>query len=128
MEGTKMVICDTNIVIELIKNNKEIKSKIKKIGTDNLAISAITVGELYYGAFNKTEMLRIEKHLKHYQIIPLTPQVTKIFIELMHSFSLSHKPFIGDILIAATTIANKMELYTLNVKDFNYISKIKLIK
>jgi predicted nucleic acid-binding protein len=121
-----MVIIDTNIIIELIKNNPKIKQDIQRIGIDQLAISAITAGELYFGAFNQTEMKRINKHLQNYFLLPLTQEVTSIFLELMHQYSLSHKPFIGDMLIAATALHNKLELFTLNVKDFRFIPKLKI--
>jgi predicted nucleic acid-binding protein len=111
---------------ELIKNNLEIKQDIQKIGIDHLAISAITAGELYFGAFNQTEMNRINKHLENYFLMPLTQQVTSIFLELMRQYSLSHKPFIGDMLIAATALHSKMELFTLNVKDFRFIPELKI--
>lgn len=122
-----MIICDTNVIIELFKNNEKIKAKIQEIGTKNLAISAISVAELYYGAFNKSELQKIQKHLKHYQLLNLTPQTTGLFIELMQNYSLSHKPFIGDMLIAATVLDNKSELFTLNRKDFSFIPDIQLI-
>ncbi len=61
-----MVILDTNIVIELFKNNQNIKQKIKDIGTKNLAIS---VGEFYYGALNKREMKLIKKHCNYYYVL-----------------------------------------------------------
>ena len=48
-----MIICDTNIIIELFKNNDKVKSKIKIFGIDKLAISAISAGEFYFGSFNK---------------------------------------------------------------------------
>ena len=64
-----MVILDTNIVIELFKNNQNIKQKIKDIGTKNLAISAISVGEFYYGALNKREMKLIKKHCNYYYVL-----------------------------------------------------------
>jgi len=126
LAGNKVVILDTNIIIELIKNNLEIKQVIQEIGIDQLAISAITAGELYYGAFNQMEMKRINHHLQNYYLMTLTPQVTDIFLELMHQYSLSHKPFIGDMLIAATALANKLELFTLNVKDFRFIPDLKV--
>lgn len=126
MARNKVVILDTNIIIELIKNNLEIKQAIQRIGIEQLAISAITAGELYYGAFNQVEMKRIKKHLQNYYMMPLTPQVTDIFLELMLQYSLSHKPFIGDMLIAATALHNKLELFTLNFKDFRFIPKLKI--
>lgn len=121
-----MVILDTNILIELFKNNLEIKEAVQAIGKDQLAISAITVGELYFGAFNQVELNRIQKHLLNYHLMPLTLQVTEIFINLMHKYSLSHRPFIGDILIAATALHSDSELFTLNVKDFRFIPKLKI--
>ena len=44
----------------------------------------------------------------------------------MQNFSLSHKPFIGDMLIAATALAHDYELFTLNKKDFRFIPELKL--
>ena len=123
-----MIICDTNIIIELFKNNEKVKKKIQNIGISNLAVSAISAAEFIYGSFNKNEMQRIEKHLKYYQIINLTPKITQIFMQLMRSYSLSHKPFIGDMLIAASAIANNAELFSLNIKDFKFIPDIKLIE
>jgi tRNA(fMet)-specific endonuclease VapC len=39
---------------------------------------------------------------------------------------LSHKLSIPDALIAATALAHEAALYTLNVKDFYFISKLTL--
>lgn len=121
-----MVVLDTNIIIELFKNTPGIKKTIQTIGINDLAISAITVGEFYFGAINKSEMKLIEHHLQFYQILTLTNEITHLFIELMHRYSLSHKPFIGDMLIAATAISNDLELYTFNEKDFSFIQDVKL--
>ena len=123
-----MVICDTNIVIELFKNNQQVKDRVKEIGTNNLAISAITVGEFYFGAFDKNEMSRIIKHTQHYTLLDLTPEITHLFLSLMQKYSLSHRPFIGDMLIAATSIFHNVDLFTLNTKDFQFISDLKLLK
>ena len=122
-----MVICDTNIVIELFKNNQQVKDRFKEIGTNNLAISAITAGEFFFGAFNKNEMFRIIKHLHNYSILDLNVEITHRFLALMQQYSLSHRPFIGDMLIAATALSYNCELYTLNIKDFSFISEIKLL-
>ena len=126
MARGKMVMLDTNIIIELIKNNSGIKQTVEEIGLDQLAISAITAGEIFYGAFNQIEMKRINKHLQNYFMLSITPQVSDIFVDLMRQYSLSHKPFIGDMLIAATALHNNMALFTLNIKDFSFIPKLKI--
>ena len=123
-----MVILDTNIIIELFKNNSEIKENIRGIGIDNLSISIITIAELYFGAFNKAELSKIKKHLQFYQHLDITPDISRIFLNLMNDFSLSYRPFIGDMLIAATAIHHNLELFTLNQKDFVFIDNLNLYK
>jgi len=49
-----------------------------------------------------------------------------IFIGLMEAYALSHKLTLPDALIAATAIAYKLDLYTLNIKDFRFISELRL--
>jgi tRNA(fMet)-specific endonuclease VapC len=59
-----MILCDTNILIEFYKNNTNIIQELRQIGSQNLTISIIiTRAELYYGAINKNELNRIQKHL-----------------------------------------------------------------
>jgi tRNA(fMet)-specific endonuclease VapC len=47
-----MILCDTNILIEFYKNNQHISQTLREIGPNNIAVSAVTVAELYYGALN----------------------------------------------------------------------------
>ncbi len=126
MAENQTVICDTNIIIELFKANEEVRNACLSIGMNNLCISAITVGEFYYGALNKKEIPLIKKHLEKFAILPITEPISKIFTDLMRKYCLSHRPFIGDILIAATALYHNIEIYTLNRKDFHFISDLKL--
>jgi len=48
------------------------------------------------------------------------------FISLMEKYSLSHKLSIPDALIASTALVYQQELYTLNDKDFRFISELRL--
>ena len=122
-----MVICDTNILIELFKNNNTIKQKCIEIGIENLSISAITAGEFYFGALNKNELIQIKKHINYYKILILNKEITEIFLNLMIKYSLSHKCHVNDMLIAATALYYDLSIFTLNVRDFKFIPKIKII-
>lgn len=119
MAGTTvMILCDTNILIEFYKNNPTIVNELRLIGVDRLAISVITQAELYYGAINKPELLKIQKHLNLLPNFPIDNQVSTQFIQLMERYSLA--------LIAATALVNNVSLYTLNLKDFRFIDGINL--
>jgi tRNA(fMet)-specific endonuclease VapC len=121
-----MILCDTNILIKFYKNNPKIVDELRQIGLERLAISIITQAELYYGAINKAELLKIQKHLNLLQSFPVNNQVSTQFIQLMEHYSLSHKLTIPDALIAATALVNNLNLYTLNTKDFRFIEGINL--
>ena len=91
-----------------------------------MCFSSITIGEFYFGALNKRELPLIDRHLNKFGILPVNEKISAIFVDLMYKYCLSHKPFIADMLIAATALHHDIEIYTLNRKDFNFIPDLKL--
>lgn len=63
MAEKEIVLCDTNIIIELFKGTSEVVNQIRSIGDSSVYISSITVAEMYYGALNKNELNKIHKRL-----------------------------------------------------------------
>lgn len=123
-----MILCDTNIFIEFYKGNPEILARLQSIGQPNLAVSAITEAELYFGALNKSELKMIRKHLAAVFRIPVDVAISDQFLILMQTYSLSHKLSLPDALIAATALAHSMDLYTLNTGDFQFIPELQLFQ
>jgi len=121
-----MILCDTNIFIEALKNNPSATNLLKRIGFQNISLSAVTLMELYFGAFNKKELSRIKSQLQHLEIMDLDKKITKLAINLIEKYAKSHGLQIPDALIAATSICHRMELLTYNFKDFIYIEGIRL--
>ena len=126
MEEESLVLCDTNIIIELYKGNLEVIRELKAIGQHRICISTITVGELLFGAFNKAELHRIQKDIESLRIISLDAKISELFIHLMERYSLSHRPSLPDMLIAATAIQSGLPLYTLNRRDFQYLFELEI--
>lgn len=126
MEQDKIVLCDTDVIIEFYRNNTKIISELKKIGQDNIAVSTITAGELIYGALNKKELNQIKKDLINIAIIEIDKNICDTFMDIMYKYVLSHKLALPDGFIAATAIAQGIDLYTLNIKDYSFISGLRL--
>lgn len=120
-----MILCDTNILIEFYKNNPQIVGELRRIGVNRLAVSQISQAELYFGAFNKAELTQLKRHLALLTSLPIDVAISTVFLQLMEDYSLSHKLSIPDALIAATALVYQVELYTLNTKDFQFISSLK---
>ncbi len=65
MEDQKIILCDTDVMIEFYKGNQQVINTFKNIGQHNIAISIITAAELIYGALNKNELQKINNDIQH---------------------------------------------------------------
>ena len=45
MAKKKIILCDTNIIIEALKDNKAVVTQLTQIENENIAISVITAAE-----------------------------------------------------------------------------------
>jgi predicted nucleic acid-binding protein len=122
-----MVLCDTNILINLFNGNANTLKSLNDIGLDNIAISDITVMELYQGMGNKAELLQMKKKLKFYDTIQIDIQTSVLATELIEKFRLSHSLQIPDAIIGATAIIHQIPLFTYNIKDFNFMPHLQLL-
>ena len=120
-----MILCDTNIFIEIYKGNNNIISAFKKIGQHTVAISDVSCAELLFGARNKKELRIIRKDLDVLTVLPIQTAISTMAVLLVEKYSLSHKLSLPDALIAATALHYNIELYTLNLKDFKFIKGVQ---
>lgn len=121
-----MILCDTDIFIEALKNNPRAIDSLRNIGFENIALSAITAMELYFGAVNKREITKIKNRLQRLRIVQIDQEICEAAMALVEKYAKSHSLHIPDALIAATAICQQMELLTYNVKDFKFIKDIHL--
>lgn len=121
-----MILCDTNILIEIYRDNAQIIEAVKQIGQENIAVSDVTCAELLYGARNKKELQAIRKDLNKLTVLPIQSSISNLAVELVEKYALSHKLSLPDALIASTAITHNIELYTLNIKDFRFLKDVKL--
>ena len=121
-----MIVLDTNILIEILKAEPKTIQKVKSFEKP-LAISSITVMELYYGALNKNELKKLENFVNLFEIIHLNENISRTSTKLIKKYAKSHTIDIPDSLIASTTIEHKSKLFTYNLKDFKYIEGLELV-
>jgi len=122
-----MILCDTNILIEVYRKNINVISVISDILRNSIiVISDVTRAEMLVGARNKREMQILANELERLKCLPIQSEISARSIQLLVKYHLSHGLDFHDALIAATAIHYNMELFTLNVKDFLFINDIKL--
>lgn len=126
METRQIVLVDTNILIEIYKNNELVKKNIESLQSRGIAISIVSASELVYGAKDKNELRLWMKSIEELVVFKIDEEISQKAFDLMHRFSLSHNLDFPDALIAATALLKNIELYTLNLKHFRYIPDLKL--
>ena len=127
------IVCDTDVMIDYwdVSSKRHIQTKLileEKIGLDNIYLSAITKMELLMGASNKAEETTIGKKLHRFNIALIDNEVAIEALHLFETYRLSHGIAIPDCLIASTTKVMDAVLFTYNLKDFRFISKLKLFE
>lgn len=96
--------------------------------SDGVHISIISAMELIGGCRDAAALSRTDQLLRRVNILPVTDAVSQTAYHLMHAFFLSHGLLIPDALIAATALVHGMPLHTKNVRHFQMIPGLTLIR
>jgi predicted nucleic acid-binding protein len=124
----KNVLCDTGILIQVLRRDGDIIKKLDLIGRDQLYISIISVAEIFNGT-RKNERDETLNFLNSLNVLHLDKNISKRFKSLSnYLFQKDNTIPVEDLLIASTAIEYGYELYTLNKKDFSNLPGIKLYK
>ncbi len=95
------IVLDTNILIEILKNNQETLSIVNSFELE-LAVSSITVMELFYGARDKKELVKLKKFVELFTVIDLNKDISQNSTVFIETYAKSHNLSIPDSLIAST--------------------------
>ncbi|MBX9781681.1 MAG: type II toxin-antitoxin system VapC family toxin [Chitinophagaceae bacterium] len=128
MAKEELVLCDSNILIDVYRGNEQTIKLVTVLGKDRFVISAVTAAEVLFGARNKAELQKIKKDIASIQILEINDDISSLFVKLVADYTLSHKLTIPDAIIAATALTYKLPLFTHNQKDFRFIPGIKFYK
>jgi predicted nucleic acid-binding protein len=121
-----MILVDTNIFIEYYKNNSAICKILERINPQEIAVNDVVCAELYFGARNKQELNNIVSDMEKLTVLTIFPKISRLAVDLVKQYCLSHKLKLPDAQIAATALLYNAELFTLNRKDFAFIPNLKL--
>jgi len=129
----KKIVLDTNIVSYLMKGGPLAEAYAKHVGGGRLlAISFITVGELYFGAekdnWGDTKRKKLETTLRNFVVIPYDHEIARCYGRLVAERKRAGKPIaLNDAWIAACTVRHGVALVTHNARDFEGIGGLRVI-
>ena len=126
-----MFLLDTNTVIYSLKGDESVRKNISRHITDPMKISAVTLMELYYGAYKSQQ---VEKNLAKIKLLENTLEVLHVGMESVEVFGIYkaklEKTGIPlddfDLILASCALANNLVLVTNNTKHFKRIRGLPL--
>lgn len=125
-----MILFDTDVCIEILRGNQSIIEK--RIDCDErVAISFMTVAELYYGAekskYTNKNINTVDEFILSIDVINTDLEILKKFGEIKNNL---YKKNISlpdaDILIASVALTKCSKLITGNIKHFNRFENLTL--
>ncbi|WP_290623449.1 MULTISPECIES: type II toxin-antitoxin system VapC family toxin [unclassified Archaeoglobus] len=121
-----MYLVDTDIIIDVLRGFEGSKEFLLKIAQEGIAISTITVAEIISGKESRDAVTRekILRFLRNFEIVPLTMEISVVAGEIRRDYRIG----IADAVIAATALNYGMTVVTGNVKHFERVKGLKLLK
>jgi tRNA(fMet)-specific endonuclease VapC len=123
-------LLDTNIIIGLFANDAEIIRRIQQ--ASRTVVSAVVIGELYYGAYNSTKvednLLKVEQLARDVEIIACDSETSGLYGYVKSQLKKKGKPIPeNDIWIAAAAKQHQLTLVSRD-KHFGEIDGLDWIE
>ena len=124
-------LLDTNWIIHVLAGQKETATYHKNLNLGRVAVSYITLGEIYEVAFNyanpHAHLVSFRQFLAPFKLLNVNDLIMERFGEI-RSFLRRRGEIISDfdILIAATALHYDLTLLTYNARHFKRIPHLRL--
>jgi len=108
-------LLDTDTCIYWLKGKEAVKQKVLAVGYSEIAISVITVAELYFGAYNSTKikenLVTADKFIESLTVLQLNHVALKYFGQLKAELRQNGTPLADfDLLIVSIAITKGLVL------------------
>jgi tRNA(fMet)-specific endonuclease VapC len=125
-------LVDTDWIIDGVADRSAARDLLRRLSVDGLAISVITLGEVFEGAYvysaPQERIGRYREFLAGYPVLPVTPDIAGRFAHI-RSLLRRQGNLIPDLdlLIAVTALEHKLTLLTRNVRHFDRIPDLQIL-
>ena len=122
-------LLDTDVCIEIIKQNERVLDKVEAVGEENCFVTDITIAELFYGAAKSGRLDHFEDVDKILQLFNLRPMLPSLRLYGENKAMLENQGrMIGefDLLIGSCAVYHDFIMVTSNLKHFDHIPNIQL--
>jgi tRNA(fMet)-specific endonuclease VapC len=125
-------LIDTDWIIHALHGKRGVARKLLELREEGLAVSVISLAELYEGVYRSADPVANEKVLKDFlsgvMVLGLNDEICKMFGELRAKLR-KQGNLMGDfdLLIASTCLCHNLTLLTDNIKDFERVENLNFL-
>ena len=129
---TPAYLLDTGWVIRHLRGQKSYSDNIAALEPEGLAVSIITVAELYEGVSLAKDALRAAADLADLlttlKVLPVDEDTCRMFGQISSTLrKKGHHPGDFDVMIAATARQHGLTVLTTDADDFKRFTSLKII-
>ena len=126
-----MYLLDTNIIIYALKGAPGVQRHLEEHRSDSLAVSVVTLMELYYGAHKsqrkEANLAKVRAIEGAFEVLPLGPECVESFGLLKANLEQKGTPLDDfDLMLAAVALAHNLTLVSNNLKHLKRIEGLSL--
>jgi tRNA(fMet)-specific endonuclease VapC len=119
-------LLDTSVCVAVLRGNEVVGARVRAEYAAGLAVSAITLAELWHGALKSAHPVLIRAEVDHFLgplvMFPFEESAADAYAGARTHLEARGTP-IGerDLLIAATALAHGMTVVTMNTREFGRV-------
>jgi hypothetical protein len=121
------MLIDTDVLIDFLRGRVEAREFVADLPRD-VAVSAVTVAELFVGVREGEERTALEAMLATFRVLPVNADIAAQGGLLRRDYGKSRGVGLNDALIGATALAHSLPLATLNVRHYPMLAAEQLIQ
>ena len=127
-------LVDTDYIVDALHGQAAVLQTLTDLAPQGLAVSLISYGELYEGAYYARQpeeaLAGLAQFLQGYTLLPLTIPIMEQFAIVRGQLPRAIRQQVGDmdLLIAATALTHGLTLVTRNLRDFSLIPALSVYR
>ena len=119
---------DSDILVDFLRGFPPAMSWFETVADTDLVVPGFVAMEMIQGCTNRADQTRVERLLRPYGIVWLSPDECDAALQTFSRFHLSHRLSTFDSLIAHVSIALNAPLCTFNAKHYSMIQGLTIIQ
>lgn len=117
-------LLDTDAVVDVLRGRHRVAERLSQVSPEDVAVSAMTLGELLYGSLCSADAERSEREVRRFveaiRVIPFGRAASAAHARIRYALR-GRNIGPNDLVIAATAVSARAIVVTANLREFTRV-------